>query len=117
MFSFSLHQTRAASKPGVVVHFRSDHRVTASALSQAIRGVPAVAAQWRQLAEQVRERRTHVGFLERCFKLNLEERERWLVERRLHEAHPPRLKTLEEVRLRQLLQVLGPADPSTRRGR
>ena len=63
--------------------------------------MPAVAAQCGQLAEQVRERRTHLGFLERCFKLNLEERERWLVERRLHEAHPPRLKTLEEVRLRQ----------------
>jgi DNA replication protein DnaC len=59
--------------------------------------LPAVAAQCGQLAEQaVRERRTHLGFLEALLQAELEEREQRLVERRLHEAHLPRLKTLAE---------------------
>ena len=59
--------------------------------------LPAVAAQCGQLAEQaVRERRTHLGFLEALLQAELEEREQRLIERRLREAHLPRLKTLEE---------------------
>ena len=51
----------------------------------------------RQLAEQaVRERRTHLGFLEALLQAELEEREQRLVERRIREAHLPRMKTLEE---------------------
>lgn len=57
----------------------------------------AVAAQCDQLAAQaVRERRTHLGFLEALPPAELEEREQRLVERRLREAHLPCLKTLEE---------------------
>ena len=59
--------------------------------------LPTVAAQPAQLAEQaVRERRTHLGFLEALLQAELEEREQRLVERRIREAHLPRIKTLEE---------------------
>jgi DNA replication protein DnaC len=59
--------------------------------------LPAIAAQCGQLAEQaVRERRSHLGFLEALLQAELEEREDRLVERRVREAHLPRMKTLEE---------------------
>jgi len=59
--------------------------------------LPTVAAQCAQLAEQaVRERRTHLGFLEALLQAELEEREHRLVERRLRDAHLPRMKTLGE---------------------
>jgi len=59
--------------------------------------LPTVAAQCAQLAEQaVRERRTHLGFLEALLQAELEEREHRLVERRVRDAHLPRMKTLEE---------------------
>jgi DNA replication protein DnaC len=59
--------------------------------------LPTVAAQCAQLAEQaVRERRTYLSFLETLLQTELEEREHRLVERRIREAHLPRMKTLEE---------------------
>ena len=59
--------------------------------------MPTIAAQCTQLAEQaVRERRTHLGYLEALLQAELEEREQRLVERRLREARLPRLKTLAE---------------------
>ena len=59
--------------------------------------LPTVAAQCAQLAEQaVRERRTHLGYLEALLQAELEDREHRLVERRLREARMPRVKTLEE---------------------
>ena len=58
------------------------------------------AAQCAQLAEQaVRERRTHLGYLEALLQTELEEREQRLIERRLREARQPRMKTLEEFEL------------------
>ena len=44
----------------------------------------------------MRERRSHLGFLEALLPGELEEREQRLVERRIREAHLPRMKTLEE---------------------
>jgi DNA replication protein DnaC len=59
--------------------------------------MPAVAAQCAQLAaEAVRDRRTHLSFLEALLAAELEERERNLIERRLREARLPRMKTLED---------------------
>jgi DNA replication protein DnaC len=59
--------------------------------------LPTVAAQCAPLAEQaVRERRTHLGYLEALLQTELEDREQRLVERRLREARLPRMKTLEE---------------------
>jgi DNA replication protein DnaC len=55
--------------------------------------LPTVATQCAQLAEQaVRERRTHLGYLETLLQAELEDREHRLIERRLREAHLPRLK-------------------------
>src|ERR1700732_3885670 len=69
--------------------------------------LPAVAAQCAQLAEQaVRERRTHLGYLEALLQAELEEREQRLVERRIREAHLPRMKTLEEFNFSQCPRVL-----------
>ena len=59
--------------------------------------LPSVAAQCTQLAEQaVRERRTHLGYLEALLQAELEDREQRLIERRIREARLPRMKTLEE---------------------
>ncbi|MBV8841851.1 MAG: ATP-binding protein [Bryobacterales bacterium] len=59
--------------------------------------LPSVAAQCLQLAEQaLRERRTHLRYLEALLQAELEEREQRLIERRIRETHLPRMKTLEE---------------------
>jgi DNA replication protein DnaC len=44
----------------------------------------------------VRERNTHVGYLEALLSAELEERERHAIARRLKDARLPRLKTLDE---------------------
>ena len=68
--------------------------------------LPTVAAQCAQLAEQaVRERRTHLGYLEALLQAELEDREQRLVERRIREAHLPRMKTLEEFDFAQCPKV------------
>ncbi|MGO9638743.1 MAG: IS21-like element helper ATPase IstB [Terracidiphilus sp.] len=68
--------------------------------------MPTVAAQCAQLAEQaVRERRTHLSFLEALLAAEIEERERNVVERRLHDAHLPRMKTLDEFDFAQCPRV------------
>jgi len=59
--------------------------------------LPAVGGQFGPLAEQaVRERQTHVGYLEALLATELEERERHAIARRLRDARLPRLKTLDE---------------------
>jgi len=59
--------------------------------------MPAIAAQCAQLAEQaVRERRTHLGYLEALLQAELEERDQRLIERRIREARLPRMKSLAE---------------------
>jgi DNA replication protein DnaC len=59
--------------------------------------MPTIAAQCAQLAEQaVRERRTHLGYLEALLQAELEERDQRLIERRIREARLPRMKSLEE---------------------
>jgi DNA replication protein DnaC len=59
--------------------------------------MPIVASQCVPVAEQAaREKRTHLSFLEALLAAELEERERKTIERRIHDAHLPRLKTLEE---------------------
>ena len=68
--------------------------------------LPTVAGQCAQLAEEaVRERRTHLGFLEVLLQAELEDREQRLVERRIREAHLPRMKTLEEFDFAQCPKV------------
>src|ERR1700752_5374297 len=59
--------------------------------------MPMIASQFGTLAEQaIREKKSHVGYLEALLLAEIEERERNTIERRIREAHLPRLKTLDE---------------------
>lgn len=59
--------------------------------------MPMIASQYGALSEQaIREKQSHVGYLEALLSAEVEERERNTIERRLREAHLPRMKTLEE---------------------
>ena len=59
--------------------------------------LPVIAAQCSSVAEQAsRERQNYLGYLEVLLAAEIEERERKTIERRLKEAHLPRVKTLEE---------------------
>lgn len=59
--------------------------------------LPTVAAQFDKLAQEaLKERQTHVSYLASLLGAEVEDRERRVVERRVHEAHLPRMKTLAE---------------------
>lgn len=59
--------------------------------------MPMIASQFGSLAEQaIREKTSHIGYLEVLLAAEIEERERNTIERRIREAHLPRMKTLEE---------------------
>ena len=59
--------------------------------------MPMIASQFGTLAEQaIREKKSHVGYLEALLLAEVEERERNTIERRIREAHLPRVKTLDE---------------------
>ena len=58
---------------------------------------PTVSAQCVKLADEaVRAKRNHLGYLEALLAAQLDERERNTVERRIREAHLPRVKTLDD---------------------
>ena len=59
--------------------------------------MPMIGMQFSSLAEQaVKEKKTHTGYLEALLTAEIEERERNTIERRIKEAHLPRVKTVEE---------------------
>lgn len=59
--------------------------------------LPTVAASCERLAEEaIREQHTYLRYLDALLEAEREEREAGAVVRRLHEAHLPRVKTLEE---------------------
>ncbi|HTF63731.1 MAG TPA: ATP-binding protein [Edaphobacter sp.] len=59
--------------------------------------MPMMASQFSTLAEQaVREKKTHVGYLEVLLTAQIDERERNTIGRRIKEAHLPWVKTLDE---------------------
>src|SRR3979409_1510826 len=59
--------------------------------------MPMVASQFGTLADQaIRENKSHMGYLEALLLAEVEERERNTIERRIREAHLPRVKTLDE---------------------
>jgi DNA replication protein DnaC len=69
---------------------------TIKAQCKALR-MPMIASQFGTLAEQaIREKKSHVGYLEALLLAEIEERERNTIERRIREARLPRVKTLEE---------------------
>ncbi|CAA9475460.1 MAG: hypothetical protein AVDCRST_MAG13-780, partial [uncultured Solirubrobacteraceae bacterium] len=59
--------------------------------------LPGIGAQFQRLATQAeRERQGYLGYLDALLSIELEERERHTIARRLKEAHLPRVKTLAE---------------------
>jgi DNA replication protein DnaC len=55
--------------------------------------MPMVASQFGTLAEQaIREKQSHIGYLEALLLAEIEERERNTIDRRIREAHLPRVK-------------------------
>jgi len=68
--------------------------------------VPVIGAHFVSLAEQaVREKQSHIRYLEALLAMESEERDRHAIENRLREAQLPRLKTLEEFDFTQAPQV------------
>ena len=58
---------------------------------------PTMSAQFRRLAETATsQQQSHLDYLEALLGAELEEREQNAVQRRLKEAHLPKVKTLEE---------------------
>jgi DNA replication protein DnaC len=59
--------------------------------------MPTIGGQCSRLAEQaIKERQSYLRYLEALLSAELEERERNVVQRRIRDAHLPRLKTLED---------------------
>ena len=80
--------------------------------------LPAVAEQCASLAEvAVKQRQTYLSYLEALLAVELEERERNTIVRRIKEAHLPRMKTLEEFDFTKAQQVSATRDPGTGTGR
>src|SRR5258705_3096799 len=69
--------------------------------------MPTIATQFGSLAEQaIREKKSHIGYLEALLLAEVEERERNTIERRIREAHLPRVKMLEEFDYTQSANVI-----------
>jgi len=59
--------------------------------------MPVIGANFVALAEQaVREKRSHIGYLEVLLAIEVEERDQHAIDNRLRGAYLPRIKTLEE---------------------
>src|SRR6266581_2509059 len=64
--------------------------------------LPTLGGQFARLAEEaIKEKQSHVSYLEALLAAELEEREHNTVTRRLQEAHLPKVKTLEEFEFQQ----------------
>lgn len=59
--------------------------------------LPTLGGQFAQVAEQaIKEKKSHLSYLEALLEAEVEERERNTVARRIKEAHFPKVKMLEE---------------------
>jgi DNA replication protein DnaC len=68
--------------------------------------VPVIGANFVRVAEEaIKEKRTHIGYLEALLEMEAEERDRHAVQRRIQEARLPRIKTLEEFDFGQAPQI------------
>jgi len=64
--------------------------------------LPTVASQFMRLAaEAIKNSESHPEYLEALLTAELEERERRTIERRIHDAYFPKIKTLEEFEFSQ----------------
>lgn len=65
-----------------------------------------VGDQFAALAEQaIKQKQSHLSYLEALLALEVEERERRIVARRIQEAHFPKVKTLEEFHFEKAPQL------------
>src|SRR5215218_5595840 len=68
--------------------------------------MPTIGSQFGTLAEQaIREKTTHIAYLEALLTVEIEEREKNTIDRRIKEARLPRVKTIEEFDFTQSPQV------------
>src|SRR3989475_8923460 len=68
--------------------------------------VPMIGAYFVHVAEQaIKEHRSQIGYLEALLTMESEERDRHAIQKRLHDAKLPRLKTLEEFDFNQARQI------------
>jgi len=68
--------------------------------------LPSVACQFNRMAEQaIKQQQTHIQYLNQLLSVEVEDRERRLIEKRLREARLPRHKTLEEFDFSQAPQI------------
>ena len=59
--------------------------------------LPTIGGQFSRVAAQAeRERQGYLGYLEALLAVEVEEREQKTIERRITEAHLPKVKTLDE---------------------
>lgn len=64
--------------------------------------LPTIGSQFVRLAaEAIKNKQSHLEYLEALLAAELEERERRTVERRIREAHLPKLKTIEDFEFSQ----------------
>ncbi len=68
--------------------------------------VPVIGANFARVCEEaVKEKRSHIGYLEALLAMEAEERDRHAIQRRIQEAKLPRVKTLEEFDFSQAPQL------------
>jgi len=68
-----------------------------------------VGVQFERLAgEAIKQKQSHLSFLEALLEVELEERERRAIQRRIQEAHFPVVKTLEEFDFESATQISAP---------
>jgi len=59
--------------------------------------MPTIAAQFAKLADEAaKQKHTHLAYLDALLSLEVDERERHVIDRRLREAKLPRMKTLDD---------------------
>jgi DNA replication protein DnaC len=68
--------------------------------------VPVIGANFARVSEEaVKEKRSHIGYLEALLAMEAEERDRHAIQRRIQDAKLPRVKTLEEFDFGQAAQI------------
>jgi DNA replication protein DnaC len=68
--------------------------------------VPVIGANFARISEEaVKEKRSHIGYLEALLQMESEERDRHAIQHRIHDAKLPRVKTLEEFDFSQASQI------------
>ena len=71
--------------------------------------VPVIGANFVTMSEQaVREKRSHIGYLEALLAMEMEKPDRHAIRNRLQGAYLPRIKTLEEFDFNKAPQINAP---------